>query len=70
MIKNNDQYQPGEDKVYSAYIFTLQFVLGRNSRKEVGSRTEITEECSLLACSSWFAQLAVWDVCVCVCVCV
>jgi len=57
--------QLGEERVYLAYISILLFITkGNQDRKsnnrnlEVGVDIEVMEEYCLLACFSWFAQLA------------
>ena len=54
----------GEERVYSAYIYTLLFItkgrqeLTQGRNLEAGADAEAMEGCFLLACFPWLAQLA------------
>ena len=53
----------GEERVYSAYTFTLLFITkevrtGTQAGQETGADVEAMEGCSLLACFPWLAQPA------------
>jgi hypothetical protein len=55
--------QVGEERVYSAYTSMLLFITkgvraGTQAGQEAGADTEAMEGCSLLACLTWLAQLA------------
>jgi hypothetical protein len=55
--------QFGEERVYSAYTSTLQFITkevwaGTQAEQEAGADAEAMEGCSLLACLPWLAQPA------------
>jgi hypothetical protein len=54
--------QVGEERVYSAYISTLQLIIkvrtGTQAGQEAGADAEAMEECSLLACFPWISQPA------------
>jgi hypothetical protein len=55
--------QVGEERVYLAYTSTLLFITkevrtGTQAGQETGADAEAMEECSLLACFHWLAQLA------------
>ena len=52
-----------EERVYSAYISTLLFIIeevrtGTQAGQGAGTDVEAMEGCSLLACLSWLAQPA------------
>jgi hypothetical protein len=53
--------QVGEERIYSAYIFTLLFITeevrtGTQAGQGAGDDVEVREGCSLLACFPWLAQ--------------
>jgi hypothetical protein len=51
--------QAGKERVYAAYISTLLFITkGSQAGQEAGADAEAMEECCLLACFPWLAQLA------------
>jgi hypothetical protein len=55
--------QVGEERVYSAYTFTLLFITkeirtGTKAGHEAGADVEAMEGCYLWACLPWLAQLA------------
>jgi hypothetical protein len=55
--------QVGEERVYSAYICTLQLSpkkvrTGTQAGQEAGADAQAMEGCSLLACFPWLAQPA------------
>jgi hypothetical protein len=55
--------QVGEERVYSAYTFTLLFITKgsqdwNSSSQEAGADAEAMERCYLLVCFPWLAQLS------------
>ena len=55
--------QVGEERVYSAYTSTLLIITkevrtGTQAGQETGADAEALDECYLLACFPWLAQLA------------
>jgi hypothetical protein len=55
--------QVGEERVYSAYTFTLLFITkevrnGTQAGQKAGADAEAMEGCYLLACFPWLAQPA------------
>jgi hypothetical protein len=55
--------QVEEERVYSAYTSTLLFITkevrtGTQAGQEAGADAEAMEECYLLTCFPWLAQLA------------
>lgn len=67
VIKHSGQKKLGEERLYLAYMCTIQSIVegsqennsGRNV--EAGSEAEATEECFFLAGFPWFGQLAFLD---------
>lgn len=58
-----NQKQVGEEGVYLAYSLNSLFIIKEQELKQdrdlkAGADAEATEECCLLACSSWFVQPA------------
>jgi hypothetical protein len=59
VMKHHEKKQVGEERVYSAYISTSEFIIegspGSNSKQgrnlEAGANAEAMEGCCLLACS-------------------
>jgi hypothetical protein len=55
--------QVGEERVYSAYTFTLLFITkkvktGTQAGQKAGADAEDMEGCTLLACFPWLSQPA------------
>jgi hypothetical protein len=55
--------QVGEERVYSAYISILLFIIkevrtGTQTGQEAGADAEAMERCSLLSCFHWLTQPA------------
>lgn len=56
-VMNTDQNWAREDLVYLAYTSQREFRAGTQVRNlEVGTESEATERCWLLACSPWLVQ--------------
>ena len=61
--KHYDQEASWEERVYSAYTFTLLFITkGIRTRTQAGQKAEADAEamegCDLLTCFPWLSQLA------------
>jgi hypothetical protein len=61
--QNMTKKQVGEERVYSAYTSMLLFITkevrtGTQAGQEAGADAEAMEECYLLTCFPWLAQLA------------